>query len=38
LLLMIKKCSKRLLKRPPLSLSANLYVMLIDLEWGKILL
>ena len=26
-----------ILKRPPLSLRANLYVMLIDLEWGKIL-
>lgn len=25
-----------LMKRPPLSLRANLYVMLIDLEWGKI--
>ncbi|WP_059283554.1 hypothetical protein [Bacillus coahuilensis] len=24
-------------RRPPLSLRANLYVMLIDLEWGKIL-
>jgi transcriptional regulator with XRE-family HTH domain len=27
----------RIIKRPPLSLRANLYVMLIDLEWGKIL-
>ncbi|MCM3386851.1 hypothetical protein M3649_01745 [Ureibacillus chungkukjangi] len=26
-----------IMKRPPLSLRANLYVMLIDLEWGKIL-
>jgi hypothetical protein len=26
-----------LMKRVPLSLRANLYVMLIDLEWGKIL-
>jgi hypothetical protein len=27
----------RIIKRPPLSLRANLYLMLIDLEWGKIL-
>jgi len=27
----------RIIKRPPLSLRANLYVMLLDLEWGKIL-
>lgn len=27
----------RIIKRPPVSLRANLYVMLIDLEWGKIL-
>ena len=26
-----------IMRRPPLSLRANLYVMLIDLEWGKIL-
>lgn len=26
-----------IMKRPPLSLRVNLYVMLIDLEWGKIL-
>ena len=26
-----------IMKRPPLSLRANLYVMLIDLEWGKII-
>jgi hypothetical protein len=27
----------RIKRRPPLSLWANLYIMLIDLEWGKIL-
>ncbi|MBH9967915.1 hypothetical protein [[Bacillus] enclensis] len=26
-----------IMRRPPLSLRANLYVMLIDLEWGKVL-
>ncbi|MEH7012379.1 hypothetical protein V7087_16465 [Neobacillus niacini] len=32
-----KKEFDMLLKRAPLSLRANLYVMLIDLEWGKII-
>nr|WP_144925163.1 hypothetical protein [Paenibacillus bovis] len=32
-----EKAFNMIMKRPPLSLRANIYVMLIDLEWGKIL-
>ncbi|MBS4218997.1 hypothetical protein KHA96_11790 [Bacillus sp. FJAT-49711] len=31
-----EKVFNMIMKRPPLSLRANLYIMLIDLEWGKI--
>ncbi|MFZ3577530.1 hypothetical protein [Virgibacillus sp. DJP39] len=32
-----EKDFEMIMKRPPLSLRANLYVMLIDLEWGKVI-